>query len=302
MKINFIKVPIFYGSDRPGVELGPDTMIQNNIIDIFEKKGNIIKKIFNTNVDKYSEQEKFATSKKLKYYKGILDANKDLANKLYETLKEGILPFVLGGDHSLGIGSIAATSKFHNKDLAVIWIDAHTDINTIETSPSANIHGMPLSISLGEGNTELNNILFNGKKINGNNVYILGARSVDDGEYGILEKHNVNVWYMNDIKEKGIEACIEELLLKLKEKNTKNIHLSYDIDSLDEKLVPGTGTPEKDGMNIEQSKKLIKSIIQTKLVRSIDFVEFNPMKDINDITLKNVIKMLNVFSLELSKL
>ena len=245
MKINFIKVPMFYGSDRPGVEFGPVKMIENNIVNIFEKNGNIIENILNTNVDKYNEEEKFNDSPKLKYYKGILDANKDLANKVYSTLNNNIFPFVLGGDHSLGIGSISGASKYYDKDLAVIWIDAHADINTVETSPSANIHGMPLSISLGEGDTELNNILYKGKKIDGKNIYILGARSVDEGEYALLDKHNVNVWYMDDIKEKGIETCIEELLIKLKKNNTKNIHLSYDIDSLDKNLVPSTGTPVK---------------------------------------------------------
>lgn len=296
MKIDFIKVPLFYGCDRPGVECGPDTLMKNGVMEIFEKYGNEVTDKGIVLVNEYSVEQKFESHPKMKYLKGVVETNEALAKEVESSLKNGRMPFILGGDHSLGLGSLAGVSSALGKDFAVIWIDAHADINTMETSPSGNIHGMPLGASFGEGEDVLKNIYFKGKKLDSNNAFIVGARSVDDGEVEIIDKDSVNVWYMEELNDKGMDVCIEEIISLLKKKGIKDVHISYDIDSLSSELVPGTGTPVANGMNYEDSEKLIRALIGTGLVRSIDFVEFNPKIDKDNVTLNSVMKMIEVYA------
>lgn len=302
MKIDFIRVPMFYGSDRPGVEFGPQKIFENGIEEIFSKNGLETEDKGNVYVEECPESDKYRDHSSLKYLNPVVGAVKDLANKVDESLSKGNMPFVIGGDHSLGIGSVAGTSGALGNDFALVWVDAHADINSIESSPSGNIHGMPIAASFNIGHDSLTNIHKNGSKLNPENIFIIGARSVDDGEYDIIDEYGVNVWYMDQVKEKTIEKCLEEMIEEFRKKGIKNIHLSYDIDSMDKELVPGTGTPVEDGFDYVQSEKIVRTLIQTGLVRTIDFVEFNPKKDKDDITLKSVLKMLNIFAEELGKL
>lgn len=301
MKIDFIKIPMYYGSDRAGVEFGPDKIIEEGIEDIFNQNKIVTEVKDDIFVEKVSEEDKYSDHKSLKFLRPIKNAVEDLANEVHNSLSCGNMPFVIGGDHALAIGSLAGVSGAIGNDFAVIWVDAHTDINDIESSPSGNIHGMPIAASFNLGHEDLVNVHFKGAKIKPENVYIIGARSVDDGEYDIIEKYNVNVWCMDDIHSKGIEKCLDEIINDIKSKGINKIHLSYDIDSMDKSLVPGTGTPVENGLNYNQSEKIIRRLIQTRLINSIDFVEYNPKKDINDITLKSVFKMLNIFAEELGK-
>lgn len=302
MKIDFIKVPMYYGSDRPGVELGPDKIIEEGIEEIFHKNGLETNLKEDVLVEKVSEEDKYKDHKSLKFLNPVKNAVEDLANKVHSSLADGNMPFVIGGDHALAIGSLAGVSGANGSDFAVIWVDAHADINDIESSPSGNIHGMPIAASFSLGYDDLINVHFKGDKIKPENIYILGARSVDDGEYDIIEEYGVNVWYMDDVHAKGVERCLDEIIKDINSKEIDKIHLSYDIDSMDISLVPGTGTPVEDGFDHEQSETIIRKLLQTELVRSIDFVEFNPVKDIEDITLNSVLKMLNIFAEELGKL
>ena len=218
--------------------------------------------------------------------------NKNLAHLVYSSLKSDSFPFIIGGDHSLGLGSLTGVSKFFGKDLAVIWVDAHGDINTPETSPTGNIHGMPLAAAMGLGHERLINLYFNGVKVKPENVYIVGARDLDEGEVKLIEEHKLNLWTSDDIKSKGMEVVVEELKSALKASGINNVHLSFDIDSLDSSLVPGTGTPVAQGPSLEEIKLLLSGIFSTQLIKSMDFVEFNPSIDKNDVTLNNCLDIL----------
>ena len=295
MDISIIGMPLFYGCDRPGVEKGPDILRENNLNEIF-KKNHYINDLGNINVDYIESKDKFLENNKLKYLTQVVDANNRLANKVYEALTNNTLPFVIGGDHSLALGSLAGSSKYHGNDLAVIWIDAHGDINTEETSPSGNIHGMPLASSMGIGYEKLTSIFFDDFKVKPENVFILACRDLDQGEIELIDKLSINVWTISDIQSKGIDTVISELLLMIKEKDIKNIHLSYDIDCLDPSYVPGTGTPVENGLTFKESEKLLSAILGTTLVKSIDFVEYNPDLDLNSKTLETCTELLNVFS------
>ena len=295
MDISIIGMPLFYGCDKPGVEKGPEELRKNNLIDIFEENHNVYD-LGDIEVEKANAEHKFLSNPKLKYLDQVVSANNGLAVKVLSALENNTLPFIVGGDHSLALGSIAGASKFLGNDLAVIWIDAHGDINTEETSPSGNIHGMPLAASMGIGYKKLTSIFFDDFKIKPENVFILACRDLDAGEIALIDELNINVWTNEDINVKGTDADVNELLSIIKEKNIENIHLSYDIDCLDPEYVPGTGTPVTDGLSFGESKILLESILGTSLVRSIDFVEYNPDLDKNNRTKETCIELLKLIS------
>lgn len=295
MNISIIDMPLFYGCDNPGVEKGPKILRENNLLDIFNKSHEVCD-MGEVHVKNVSSNDKYAANAKMKYLDEVVRSNIGLADKVYDSLKNSYLPLTIGGDHSLAIGSIAGSSKFFEEDLAVIWVDAHGDINTLETSPSGNIHGMPLASSMGIGHEILTNIYSPSKKVKPENVFLLGCRDLDLGELELIKEYNLNVWTMKDIKTKGIKKILTELLEAIKKNNVKNIHFSFDIDSLDPSYVPGTGTPVEDGLSFSEGKELIETIISTSLVRSMDFVEFNPTLDHNKKTLETCLELLNIIS------
>lgn len=301
MKIELIGFPMFYGCDRPGVEHGPDKLRENGIVDILKKHKNDVNDNGNIDVTKVDTDKKYASHKSMKYLKEVVEANVRLAQAVETAMNKGHLPFIVGGDHSLGLGSIAGVKAASEEEFGVIWIDAHADLNITESSPSGNIHGMPLGASAGLGDLSLTALYHEGQKVKPENIYIIGLRSVDDGEEVIIKEHGINIWRMTDIRDRGMETIIGELLEKISASGIGKIHLSYDIDSLDDQLVPGTGTPVADGLEIEESKKLVQAIIETGKIGSIDFVEFNPVIDKNDITLRSSLSMLETFSESLGK-
>ena len=295
MNISIIDMPLFYGCDNPGVEKGPQILRENNLLDIFNKSHKVCD-MGEVHVKNVSSNDKYAANAKMKYLDEVVRSNIGLADKVYESLKNSYLPLIIGGDHSLALGSLAGASKFFNEDLAVIWVDAHGDINTLETSPSGNIHGMPLASSMGIGHNSLTDIYFAKQKVKPENVFILGCRDLDLGEIELIKEHNLNVWTMKDIKSKGIDIVLKELLNIINKNSIKNIHFSFDIDCLDPSYVPGTGTPVEDGLSFPEGKKVIETVIGTSLVKSMDFVEFNPDLDKNKKTLETCIELLNVIS------
>ena len=295
MNISIIGMPLFYGCDKPGVEKGPEELRKNNLIDIFEKNHNVYD-LGDIEVEKVNESEKYSSNSQLKYLTQVVDANNGLASKVLEALQNDTFPLIIGGDHSLAMGSIAGASKHFGNNLAVIWIDAHGDINTHDTSPSGNIHGMPLAASMGYGYEKLTSIFFNEVKIKPENVFILACRDLDKGEIELINELKMNVWTTEQINKEGTSKVINDLLTLIKEKNIKNIHLSYDIDCLDPDYVPGTGTPVNDGLTYSQSKELLEVILGTSLVKSMDFVEYNPMLDKNNKTKETCFELLNLIS------
>lgn len=284
MKINLIGVPLFYGCDRRGVNLGPDDLRENGLVEILEKNNHIVYDLGNLHVPEISEQNKFQHHSNMKYLDSITEVNKNLAHQVFCSLQSNNFPLVIGGDHSLGLGSISGSSKYY-ENLAVVWIDAHGDINTHETSPSGNVHGMPLAAAMGIGHETLTNIYFQGQKVNPENVFILGARDLDEGELSIIKEYKLNVFTTEQIRELGVEEVMKRVQNTLIKNKIDAIHLSYDIDSLDSELVPGTGTPVSDGLTVDQCKYMLKSLLQSRLVKSMDFVELNTHLEDGDNTI-----------------
>lgn len=292
MDINVIGVPLNYGCDRDGAQLGPLTLRENGIIDIIKKNGHNVHDMGDIFIPYVTAEDKYLSHPKMKYLNTVAEINTNLANNVYCSLKGQGFPFVIGGDHALGAGSIAGASRFCS-ELAVIWIDAHGDINTSATSPSGNIHGMPLAASMNVGHPVLTNIYFDRIKVKPENVYILGGRDIDPGEFALADELNLNMYTMEVVREKGLDNILKEIIEKVKVSNVDGVHLSFDIDVLDSSLVPGTGTPVTGGFSMEEGKKAFTVLLGEKIVTSMDFVELNPKIDNEDKrTVTNCMEML----------
>ena len=205
--------------------------------------------------------------------------NSNLYKNMVEKIKEECFPIMIGGDHSAAIASALASAKV-NVDIGIIWIDAHTDYNTFETTLTGNIHGLPLAAITGYKCNELRSY-HNGKIIQPSRTVIVGARSIDEKEKDNLRYAGVTVFSTEDIKEKGIEAVMDEAF-KIAGYKTKGIHISYDLDVIDPDIAPGVSIPEFDGINEEEAMKINEYIINhINDVVSFDLVEFNPLRDID---------------------
>ena len=205
--------------------------------------------------------------------------NTNLYKNMVDKIKEEYFPIMIGGDHSAAIASALASAKV-NIDVGIIWIDAHTDYNTFETTVTGNIHGLPLAAINGYKNSELR-YYHNGKVIQPSRTVIIGARSIDDAEKDNVKYSGVTVFTTQDIKEKGIEAIMDEAF-KIAGYKTKGIHISYDLDIIDPDIAPGVSVPEFDGINEEEAMQINEYIINhIKSVLSYDLVEFNPLRDVD---------------------
>lgn len=292
MDINVIGVPVFYGADRKGVDFGPDKLREKNIIDVLKNHNHKVYDCGNIHIPEVKDYNKYYAHENLKYLDPIIAINTNLAHMVYSSIKTDCFPLIIGGDHSVGLGSISGLSKAH-KDFAVIWMDAHGDINTHETSSSGNIHGMPLAKAMNIGHKELTDIYFEGQKIKPENVYILGARDLDQGEIDLIKEQNLNVYSADTINERGVKSVLNEVINKIQSQGIKAIHLSFDLDFIDAKYVPGTGTPVGNGVNIDDTKTALRMLGETKLIKSMDFVELNVLLDKNDLTSELSIDLLD---------
>lgn len=205
--------------------------------------------------------------------------NTNLYKNIVDKIKEEYFPIMIGGDHSAAIASALASAKV-NIDVGIIWIDAHTDYNTFETTVTGNIHGLPLAAINGYKNSELR-YYHDGKVIQPSRTVIIGARSIDDAEKDNVKYSGVTVFTTQDIKEKGIEAIMDEAF-KIAGYKTKGIHISYDLDIIDPDVAPGVSVPEFDGINEEEAMQINEYIINhMQSVLSYDLVEFNPLRDVD---------------------
>ena len=214
--------------------------------------------------------------------------------KLYQEIvkkeQEGYFPITIGGDHSIAVASALASAKVH-ENIGIIWFDAHTDYNTFETTVSGNIHGLPLAAITGWKCPELR-YFHDGNIIQPAKAVVVGARSIDDWEKDNIKYSGLTVFTTEDIKEKGIEAVVEEAFRIAGEK-TKGIHISYDLDLIDPEVAPGVSIPEFDGINEEEAMKINEIILKhLDQITSYDLVEFNPLRDVNRKTEQIAINLL----------
>lgn len=212
-----------------------------------------------------------------------------IASAVSKIIDAKSFPLVLGGDHSISIGTIAGIAK-HYKNLGVIWYDAHADVNTHKTSITGNIYGMPLAVNLGFGYPKLVNIGGYMPKVRFENVVLIGNRELDDAEKKFLINHRLKVFSVEDVRELGIAKVLEESLRYLKA-SCDGIHLSFDFDAIDPQDAPGVRTPSKSGLSYAESVLALKSFADSNLITSAEFVELNPTLDNEHKTAKIAVEL-----------
>lgn len=276
LNISMVGVPLDYGQSRRGVDMGPSAIRYAGAVSRLEAIGH---NVTDTGDIAVATGERVGQDiDGLKNLDEVTNACTELAERVAELTKTGQFPLVFGGDHSMAIGTLAGLSEKYN-NLGVIWYDAHADINTEETSPSGNIHGMPLAVSLGMGHDRLVNIYKEGRKIKPENVVIIGARSVDPGEREVIKELGIKVFTMHEIDRDGMTSVMNQAIDYLKTKNIDGLHLSLDLDGLDPLYTPGVGTPVPGGISYRESHLAMEMLQDSGLVTSAEFVEVNPILD-----------------------
>ncbi|MDB4865846.1 MAG: rocF [Cohnella sp.] len=285
--ISLIGVPLQFGADRAGVEMGPSAIRSSNIQSKLESLGYRVQDIGDVHVNRV--QETCGPEEKLKYLAEIARVNGELAQLVSQEMGKGQLPLVIGGDHSIAIGTIKGVMQ-HMRKLGVIWFDAHADVNTEETTFSGNIHGMSLAVLLGYGHSSLVSIGGVQTKVNPRNVVIIGARSVDPGERIFLKEQGIRVFTMHDIDKFGMKAVMEEALARVTD-GTDGVHLSLDLDGVDPNEAPGVGTPVLGGMSYRESHFAMELLHESGTLVSAEVVEVNPILDQNNKTARTAVEL-----------
>jgi len=275
-EVSVIGVPMDLGQVRRGVDMGPSAMRYAGLIEQIEGMGISVNDYGDITIDRSSVNGE-TSHESMKNFREVIRVSEELQKEVNRVHSEGSFPLVLGGDHSISIGSIAGLAKSY-KNLGVIWYDAHADLNTAETSPSGNIHGMPLSVNIGIGHDELINIGGYCPKIKPENIVIIGARSIDDGEKDLIREKGIKVFTMHEIDRLGMTKVIEETIAYLSNR-TDGVHLSLDLDAIDPLDAPGVGTPVMGGVSYRESHLALEMLFEAGIITSAEFVEINPILD-----------------------
>jgi arginase len=279
--IRIIGVPVDLGQSHRGVDMGPSAIRYAGLLSRLRELGYTVKDEGNIQVP---VRDSLAEDNLLSEICIACEAAYQSASKAIE---DNCKPIFLGGDHSISIGTIGGVS--HNSTVGVIWIDAHGDFNTPQTSSSGNIHGMSLSILTGQGLTELVNIGREGAKVKPGNIVLIGVRELDRNEKENLKKSGIAVYTMREIDEEGINVIARKALMRLN--HLSRVHVSLDIDSLDPIAVPGVGTPVSGGLTYREAHLLMEIISDSGLVCSMDIVEINPIIDHCNQTAKTAVDL-----------
>lgn len=277
--IRVIGVPLDLGQSRRGVDMGPSAVRVAGLEARLEAIGHVVEDAGNIAVA-IPEQKK-AGAANAKYLKEITATCTKSAEMVLKTLEEGKFPIVLGGDHSLAVGTVSGVAEFYrrkNQKIGLIWIDAHSDINTPETSPSGNVHGMPMAALMGLGPAELGNIYDFSPKVRPENCVLVGIRDVDQHEKENIRRAGIQCFTMRDIDERGMRTVMEEAL-RMAGRGTAGYHISLDMDWIDPEDAPGVGTPVWGGATYREAHLAMEIISDHGRMLSFEIVEVNPVID-----------------------
>src|SRR5579864_5434103 len=278
-KIRVIGVPLDLGQSRRGVDMGPSAVRVAGLEARLEALGHEVEDGGNVSVA-IPEQKKEGAAN-AKYLKEITATCTKHADLVLKTLEAGKVPLALGGDHSMAAGTVSGVAEFYRRQgqrIGLIWIDAHTDINTPDSSPSGNVHGMPLAALVGLGPPELANIFNFSPKVAPENCVLVGARDIDAAEKENIRRSGIEVFTMRDIDERGMRSVMEEAL-RLAGRDTTGYHVSLDMDWIDPEDAPGVGTPVRGGATYREAHLAMEIIADHGRMVSCEIVEVNPVID-----------------------
>lgn len=282
--VHIIGVPLDLGAGRRGVDMGPSAL---RIAGLGEQLARLGREV----VDRGDLQTPIPETRgpgdpRKKYVREIARVCQKLYQDALVSLDEGGLPLVLGGDHSVAAGSVAATADHARRDgrpIGLVWVDAHGDMNTPATTMSGNVHGMPLAALLGPEPAELAKIGGFSPKVSPSNTVIIGVRNLDDREKELVRASEVHVFTMKDIDRLGI-AAVAERALDMAGQDTSGIHVSLDMDVCDPSIAPGVGAPVKGGLNYREAHMIMELVADSGHLMSLDLVEINPILDVQNAT------------------
>ena len=282
--LSILGVPLGYGASMAGVDIGPAALRVARITQRIAHLGYSVHDLGDMRLER--PQTFPEVEEKLKYIREIINACEQLAVDVEEVLKAGQLPLILGGDHSIAIGSFAGAASYYkkqNETLGLIWFDAHADMNTPESTPSGNIHGMPLATLLGYGTPELTNVAGFAPKLDPQLCAHVGARDIDPGERELIKKLGIRFFTMREIDERGMNAVMDEAI-KIASRGTAGYGVTFDVDVLDPGDAPGSGTLVRGGLTYREAHLGMEKIAEAGGMRSLEIVEINTALDVNNKT------------------
>lgn len=291
--VAIIGVPMDLGADRRGVDMGPSAIRCAGLEHLLEGIGYQVHDYGDLVVRRHAAACSGTTAaghSNLKYVDEITRVNIELSLQVADVIQQGMFPLVLGGDHSIAIGTLAGVRQ-HHEELGVIWFDSHGDVNTAATSPSGNIHGMSLAAALGFGDSKLTSIGGKLPKVKPENVAIVGARSLDPGERAFLRQQGILVYTMHEIDRLGMSRVMEQAIDHVS-RSTSGVHLSLDLDALDPGIAPGVGTPVPGGVTARESYLAMELLSDAGVLVSAEFVEVNPILDHRNQTAKLAVSLI----------
>jgi len=274
--VGLLGVPLDLGAGRRGTDMGPSAIRFAGISERLRRLG--VEVHDHGYVAAAAPETRQPGDEHLRFGREIVRTCLRLRDRVKGILNAGETPVVLGGDHSLAMGSVAGSAAVAGGKIGLLWIDAHADLNTPETSPSGNVHGMPLAVLLGKGDPTLLAIGGKSPVVSPRHTAILGLRDVDPGERERIRKLGVAVYTMKELDERGTSACLREALAKVT-RGTAGFHLSLDMDALDPELAPGVGTPVPGGLTYREAHLACELVAETGKLLSMDVVEVNPILD-----------------------
>ena len=284
-RVSLIGVPSDIGASDRGASMGPEALRVAGLTKILEKQGCIVKDIGDIRGPKNPELPPVDGYRHLQ--ENVVWAQ-NIHDAIYEEMDRGNFPIMMGGDHAMSIGSVAAVANYCakiNKPVCMLWIDAHADFNTNETSPSGNIHGMPVAVATGLGHPDLLSVGHTIPMIPPKNVYQVAIRSVDKKEKLLVIKSGITVYDMRHIDEIGIRKTMQEILQEVSDKGA-HLHVSFDVDSLDPPIAPGVATTIPGGLTYREAQLCMEMVHDSGLMGSLDIAEINPALDIKNSTAK----------------
>ena len=282
-KISVLGIPLDLGAGRRGVDMGPSAVRLAGLAPALGRLGHNVEDLGNVQMPVL---EAIPSKNGLHYAETVAETCRQAFLRLKDT-PAGVFPIALGGDHSVSMGSVSGVAQAGRT--GVIWVDAHADLNTPGSSPSGNIHGMPLSHLLGSGDDRLLNIWGGGAILNPRDLVFIGLRSLDPFERAFIREHEIRAYTMKEIDRRGLATVAEDALEYLSD--VPRLHVSFDADALDPTIAPGVGTPVPGGLTYREAHLLMELLADSEKVTSLDLVEVNPVLDMRNSTGRIMVEM-----------
>lgn len=287
--IDVIGVPLDLGAGGKGCRMGPDAVRCAELLTRLRQAGHEVNDLGNTAASGVDMDSSAIGSEKAKHLLDIVRINRRLSRIVAASAANGRFPLAIGGDHSLAVGTIAGSAR--HRRIGVIWFDAHGDLNTIQTTPSGNVHGMSLAAALGYGHPSLARLGGRQPKIRPDHVALIGTRSLDPGEEDLIRRLGIRYFSARDVNRLGIGEVVRSAL-DLISNGTDGIHLSLDMDGLDPSDAPGVGTPVSGGIRLQDAKQAMALLYESGKVVSADIVEVNPALDLRSRTAAAAVELI----------